>query len=90
MWNWLLVRKKKGLQLSSKPNFESVKTFDLNLVVIHIKKTQIYFNKTIYVGQAILDLSKTHDQTFEFHYNYINEKYGDHAELLSSHPQTHV
>ena len=56
---------------------------DKNLIACHIKKTEVYFNKTNiknYVGQAILDLSKT--LMFDFRYNLIREKHGNKAELL--------
>ena len=45
-----------------------------------MKKTEIYFNKPVYVGQAILDLSKT--LMFDFHYKYIRKKYDSKFELL--------
>ena len=51
--------RKKALKLTSKPNFDRVTIFDEHLVAVHMKKkTEVYFNKPIYVGQAILDLSK--------------------------------
>ena len=73
-------KRKTALSLSKKPNFESVTIFDKNLIAVHMQKTEIYFNKPVYVGQAILDLSKT--LMFDFHYNYIKPKYGSKAELL--------
>ena len=76
----LVDDRKKALNLSSKPNFDRVTIFDENLVAIHMKKTEVYFNKPIYVGQAILDISKA--LMFDFHYKYIKKNYGDTAELL--------
>lgn len=73
--------KEKAEKLSSKPYFDGSTIFNENLIAIHMKKTEVYFNKPIFfVGQAILDLSKTF--IFDFHYNYIKEKYDNRAELL--------
>ena len=78
----LIEDREKALKLSSRPNFDRAMIFDENLVAVHMRKTEVFFNKPIYVGQlqAILDLSKT--LMFDFNYCYIKEKYGNKAELL--------
>ena len=77
---FLIDNRKKAAKLTSRPNFDRATIFDKNLIAVHMKKTEVYFNKPVYVGQAILDLSKT--LMFDFHYNYIKKKYGNKAELL--------
>ena len=76
----LIDDRKKAVKLSSKPNFDRCTIFDKHLIAVHMKNTEVYFNKPVYVGQAILDLSKT--LMFNFHYTYIKEKYGKKAQLL--------
>ena len=67
-------------KLTSKPNYESRKIFNENLVSVHMKKTSLTMNKPVYLGMSILDLSKT--LMFDFHYKYIKPKYGKEAKLL--------
>ena len=76
----IVDNRKLAIKLISKPNFERVTIFHEDLIACHMKKTEVYFNKPIFVGQAILDISKT--LMFDFHYNYIRKKYGDKAKLL--------
>ena len=46
----LVDDRKKALKFSSKPNFDRATIFDEHLVAIHMKKTEVYFNKPIFVG----------------------------------------
>ena len=54
-----------------KPNFNNFTIFDKNLVAIHMDKTKITFNKPIYVGFAILEISKT--LMYDFYYNKLEK-----------------
>ena len=76
----LVTDKKKAERLAAKPNFKHCNIFNENLIAIHTKKTSLTFDKPVYLGMSILDLSKT--LMFNFHYNYIKKKYGDKAKLL--------
>ena len=67
-------------KLTAKPNYESRKIFNKNLVSVHMKKTSLTMNKPVYLGMSILDLSKI--VMFDFHYQYIKPKYGKQAKLL--------
>ena len=56
---FVVDNEKKAEKLLSKPNFNRATIFDDKLIACHMHKTEIYFNKPIYVGQAILYLLKT-------------------------------
>src|SRR6218665_1921029 len=70
----------RAAKLVAKPSYERTTIFDENLVAIHMKRTKLLYNKPIYLGMCILDLSKT--LMYDFHYNFIKHKYGDKAKLL--------
>ena len=76
----LVTDKIKAEKLAAKPNFKPLNIFNEDLIAIHMKKTILTFDKPVYLGMCILDLSKT--LMYDFHYNYIKKKYGDKAKLL--------
>ena len=76
----LVTNEDQARKLISKPNYQHRTIFCENLIAIHISKTIIFFNKPVYLGMCILDLSKT--LMYDFHYNYIKQKYEENAELL--------
>ena len=76
----LISSNKVAQKLAAKPNYDRCTIFDENLIAVHIKKTKLYFNKRVYLGMSILDVSKS--LMYGFHYNYIKTKYGDKTKLL--------
>ena len=76
----LVCNEEDATKFVVKPNYHRTTIFDENLIAIHMKKTKVKYDKPIYLGMCILDLSKT--LMYDFHYNYIKSKYGDKANLL--------
>lgn len=76
----LVTTKRRLTKLTSKPNFQSFKIFNEDLVGVHLKTVNIIMNRAIYAGFCILDLSKI--SMYQFHYDFIKEKYGDKATLM--------
>ena len=76
----LVTDEKKLLKWASKPTYVSSNIFNENLVAVHKIKETLALNRPAYVGMCILDLSKT--LMYDFHYNYIKNKYKNKAKLL--------
>ena len=69
----LLVTKQRRNKLVSEPNYKSCVVFSDHLVATEMRKTHRYINKSIMVGQAILDKSK--ELMYHFCYDYLKPKY---------------
>ena len=61
------------LKRTSEPSFMSNKIFDNNLVAIRKSKVSLKVNKPAYIRMCILELHKV--LMYEFHYDYIKNKY---------------
>ena len=55
----LVTTDKRRNKLVSQPKYHAIKWFSEDLVTIEMRKTKVKMNKPIYVGMAILDISKT-------------------------------
>ena len=76
-----LVRNKKDyLKWTSESSYMSHKIFENDLIAIRKNKVTLTLNKPPYIGMCILELSKV--LMYEFHYDYIKNKYGNNSKLL--------
>ena len=76
----LVSNKKDYLKRTSIPSYMSHKIFDNDLVVIRKNKVTLMHSKLAYIGMCIFKLSKI--LMYEFHYDYIKNKYGNNSRLL--------
>ena len=76
----LVSNKKDYLKSTSRPSFVSHKIFDNDLVAIRKNKLTFTLSKPVYIGMCISELSKV--LMYEFHYDYIKNKYGNNPRLL--------
>ncbi|XP_025203843.1 uncharacterized protein LOC112600753, partial [Melanaphis sacchari] len=72
----------KANKLMMKTNFKDRTIYSKNLMAIHRHKEIIKFDKPIYVGFAILDVSKTF--MYDFHYDVMKKRYGNKINSLYS------
>ncbi|CAP25731.1 Protein CBG05187 [Caenorhabditis briggsae] len=75
----LVTDENKIVKLASKPNYKRTIMYNKELSAVEMEKINITLDKPIYVGFAILDLSKW--LMYDFHYNVMQKKYGDNINL---------
>ena len=75
----LVNNKKDYLKWISTPSYLRQKIFDNNLVVIHKIKTTLTLKKPANIRICVLELSKV--PMYEFHFDYIKNKYGSKSRL---------
>ena len=75
----LVTTETKRNKLASEPNCHSTKCISKHLLVMEMRKIEVKINNPIYLGQAVLDLSKT--LMFEFWYDYLKPMCGEKIRL---------
>ena len=74
----IVTNDKKRSILASEPNY-STKCISEDFLIMEMKKREVYMNKPIYLGQAILDISKM--LMYVFWYDYLKPMYANNIKL---------
>ena len=78
--DWESKGKRLGARaLIAKPNFHSSKIFTENMVAIQMNRLKTVYNKPIYIGFTVLELSKL--KMYDFHYDYMLPKFKENLTL---------
>ena len=75
----LVNNERDYLKTVMRPNFKSGTLLGPDLMGCEMGKIKVVMDKPVYLGQAILDLSKL--IMYEFHYDYMLPKYGNNINL---------
>ena len=70
----------KLLKLIKQPNFQNAYQISNRLAIVESRPIKTVFNKPIYMGACILEISKLH--MYEFWYDHLKEKYSDKIKLI--------
>lgn len=65
--------------LISKPNFASITQFSNDMFAVQLKIMNLTYNKPIYLGFTVLELSKW--KMYDFHYQYMKPKFSSNLTL---------
>ena len=76
----LVSNEKDYLKWTSEPSCMWHKISGNDLVTIHNSKVTLTLNKPVYIVMCTLELSKV--LMHKFHYDYIENKYGNYSRLL--------
>lgn len=77
----LMHRRKSLLKQVAKSSFQRCQIFNSGLVRVQMRRVTLKVDKPLYVGIAILDLSK--HIMYDFHYNHMSDRYpGGSLKLL--------
>ena len=75
----LVCNEKKVKKLVAKSTFLDRTIYGENIVGMHFEKTKLVFNKAIYVGMSILDISKT--RMYNFHYSIMKPLFNNNIQI---------
>ena len=76
----LVTGKDTKVLKKSQRNLKNIHIINEDLVLLELNKEKVTFNKPIYIGFTILELSKLH--MYDLHYNIIKKKYSNNATLM--------
>ena len=69
----LVTTTNQAIKLVAKPEYQGYKEFNESLYAISMKKKEVKLNKPVFIGVAVLELSKL--LMYEFYYDYFKKKY---------------